>query len=122
MSIIEKQSTLGKSIVDINTNVVKSIATLQRENIEKYIETNQEFGKKLPEVTDISSFFSLQREYGETLWNNAKNAVESHNGVVRSAFEETRDAIKVAFTTEQVEASEEAEVATKATAKTKEAA
>ncbi len=122
MSIIEKQTKLGKSIVDINTNVVKSIATQQRENIEKYIETNQEFSKKLPEVTDISSFFSLQREYGETLWNNAKDAVESHNGLVRNAFEETRDAIKVAFSSEEQEVSEEAEVAPKAKAKTKEAA
>ncbi len=97
MSIIEKQTTLGRSIIGINTNTVKELVTLQRENIETYFATNQTFSEKLPEVTDLSTFVALQREYGETLWSNAKTAVETHNGIVRHAFEEARDAVKVAF-------------------------
>ncbi|MFP6809188.1 MAG: phasin family protein [Pseudomonadales bacterium] len=121
MSIIEKQSTLGRSIVEINTNTVKELATLQRENIEQYFQTNQEFGQKLPEVTDIATFVSLQREYGETLWNNAKTAVKTHNGIVQSAFNETREAITLAFSAEQTadDAEKPAKAKTKAASKAK---
>jgi hypothetical protein len=100
MSIIEKQTTLGRSIADINTNIFKELVSLQRENIETYFATNQTFSEKLPEVTDISTFVALQREYGEALWNNAKTAVEAQNGIVRHAFEDARDAVKVAFNSE----------------------
>jgi hypothetical protein len=100
MSIIEKQTTLGRSIADINTSIFKELVSLQRENIETYFATNQSFSEKLPEVTDISTFVALQREYGEALWNNAKTAVEAQNGIVRHAFEDARDAVKTAFTSE----------------------
>ena len=100
MSIIEKQTALGRSIADINTNIFKEMVSLQRENIETYFATNQSFSEKLPEVTDISTFVALQREYGEALWNNAKAAVEAQNGIVRHAFEDTRDAVQTAFSSE----------------------
>lgn len=100
MNIIEKQAELGRSILEINTSTFKELASLQRQNIEKYFETNRAFGEKLPEVRDISSFVSLQREYGETLWNNAREAVETQSGIVRGAFEETRSALQKAFTGE----------------------
>ena len=103
MSIIERQTELGRSIVEINTNTLKEWATLQRENIEKYFSTNRTYGAKLPEVNDLSSFVSLQREYTETLWSNVREAVETQNGIVRSAFEATREALTKAFTTEQAE-------------------
>ena len=103
MSIIERQTELGRSIVEINTNTLKEWATLQRENIEKYFSTNRTYGAKLPEVSDLSSFVSLQREYSETLWSNVREAVETQNGIVRSAFEATREALTKAFTTEQAE-------------------
>lgn len=100
MSIIEKQTALGRSIADINSNILKELVSLQRENIETYFATNQTFSEKLPEVTDISTFVALQREYGEALWNNAKTAAETQNGIVRHAFEDARDAVKIAFSTE----------------------
>ena len=100
MSVIEKQTALGRSIADINTNIFKELVSLQRENIETYFATNQTFIEKLPEVTDISTFVALQREYGEALWNNAKTAVEAQNGIVRHAFEDTRDAVQTAYSSE----------------------
>ncbi len=119
MSIIERQTELGRSIVEINTNTLTGLATLQRENIEKYFATNRTFGEKLPEVNDIASFVSLQREYNETLWNNVREAVEAQTGIVRGAFEETREALTKAFTTEQAEevVTEKPEAKAKAKAK-----
>ena len=110
MSIIGKQTQLGRSILEINSKTIKELFTLQRQNIETYFATNQTFGEKLPEVTDVPTFVSLQREYGEALWSNAKTAVETHGGIVRHAFEETRDAVKVAFGTEVPTISEPVEV------------
>ena len=102
MSIIERQTELGRSIFEINTNIVKELVTLQRENFDKYFSTNRSYGEKLPEVKDVSDFVSLQREYGETLWNNVRESVEAHSGIVRGAFDETRQAFTKAYSTEEV--------------------
>jgi hypothetical protein len=99
MNVIEKQSKLGKDIFEINTNTLKELASLQKDNIEKYFDANRAYGEKLPEVKDVTSFVSLQREYTEGIWNGVKDAVSAHTGIVRGAFEETRHAFEEAYTT-----------------------
>jgi hypothetical protein len=118
MNVIEKQAELTKSLYAINSSALKDFATLQQENLQKYIETNRSFGEKLPEVTDISSFVELQREYGATLWSNVKDSFEHQNELFRSAMEDTRDAVKHAFTTEEI-AEEQPKVKAKAKTKAK---
>lgn len=103
MNIIEKQAELGKSLFEINRNTLTEIAELTRKNIEQYVETNRAFGEKLPEVREVGTFMSLQREYGETLWNNAREAMEAQNGILQHAFTETRDAFQTAFQAEEAE-------------------
>ena len=115
MNMMEKQAELGKSLYEINTSTLSEMAELSRKNIEQYFEVNRSFGEKLPEVREIGSFMSLQREYGETLWNNAREAMESQNAILQHAFTETRDAFQSAFTTE--EAKEAPKKAAKKTAK-----
>jgi len=99
MNFMEKQAELGKSLYEINTSTMSHMFELSRKNIEQYVETNRAFGEKLPEVREISAFFNLQREYGETLWNNARVAVEAQNELLTGAFNDTREAITTAFTT-----------------------
>ena len=106
MNVIEKQTELTKSLYNINSGALKEFTSQQKANVEKYIETNKSFGERLPEVRDISGFLTLQREYGESLWANAKSAFETQNELVKTTFEETRDAFKLAMTTGEV--SEEA--------------
>ena len=103
MNIIEKQTSLGKSLYEINTSTIKEIAELQRENISTYFNTNREFAKRLPEITSFTDFMGLQKEYNETLWNNARGAVEAQTAIVKEAFSGTRDAVKLAFTAEEAE-------------------
>ena len=100
MNIIERQRELGKSLYDINVNALKEFAALQRENIEQYLETNRAFGEKLPAVKDVSGFVELQREYGASLWSNVKHSFENQNELFRTAIEETREALKQAFSTQ----------------------
>ncbi len=97
MNIIEKQTVLGKALYEINSQAVNESVELSRRNIEQYVEVNRAFAERLPEVREVGSFISLQREYGETLWNNAKEAMESQNAIVQSAMEEAREALTTAY-------------------------
>ena len=122
MNVIEKQTELTKSLFNINSGALKEFTSQQKANAERYLETNKSFGERLPEVRDISAFLTLQREYGESLWANAKSALETQNELVKTTFEETRDAFKLAMTTGEVseEAAEgEAEAVPAKKAKTK---
>ena len=101
MNIIERQTELGRSLFEINQNAIRSLAEVQRENFEKYIATNREFGEKLPEIREVTDFVSLQREYGETLWNNAREAMETQGEILKSAFDNSREVLETAFRTDE---------------------
>ena len=118
MNMMEKQAELGKSLYEINTHIMSEMAELSRKNIEQYFEVNRSFGEKMTEIREVSDFMNMQREYGETLWNNAREAMESQNALLQTAFNDTRDALQTAFT---MEAAEEAKPKAKAK-KTAEAA
>ena len=117
MNMIEKQAKLGRELYEINSNVMSEMFELGRKNVEQYFAVNRTFGEKLPEVREISTFFELQREYGETLWNNARNAVEAQGAILGEAFNDTREAVQSAFTVET-----KSEAAKKPAKKTKAAA
>ena len=119
MNIIEKQTELGKSLYEINTSTMKEYFTMQRANFEKYVEVNREFGSRLPEIKDITSVVELQREYTETMWSQAKEAVEAQTELLKGAFVETRDALKTAYTFDEAGNETAAKPKTKAKAKPK---
>ena len=100
MSIIEKQTELGKSLYEINSSTMKEYFELQRESFDKYVEMNREFGAKLPEIKDLGSAIELQKEYNETLWAHTKSSFEAQSELLKGAFGSTRDAFKEAYTFE----------------------
>jgi len=120
MSILKRQTTLGKSLYEINTNTVKELVSLQRDNVQQYFDVNKDFGSRISEIKGVTSFVNLQKEYNQTLWNNAKGAVVAQNEIVKGAFVETQDAVKLAFVpvTESTETAAE-EVAEEAPVKAK---
>jgi predicted metal-binding protein len=61
---------------------------------------NSTFGKRLPEVTDISTFVELQREYGSTLWENTKEATQNQTEIMKSALTEAGEAVRKVFNTD----------------------
>ena len=101
MNIVEKQVELTKSLYEINTETLRALAEFERENVEKYFAMNREFGERLPEIREINSFMDLQREYGETLWNATREAVEGRTEILTKAFESSRTALETAFTAEE---------------------
>lgn len=100
MNIIQKQADFGRTIFEINQNAISELVKVGQENIQKYVELNSTFGKRLPEVRDVTSFVELQKEYGETLWADIKSATQTQAGIYKSAIEETGAAVRKVFTTE----------------------
>lgn len=111
MSILKRQTVLGKSLYEINTNTVKELVNLQKDNVQNYFSVNKDFGARISEIKDVTSFVNFQKEYNQTLWNNAKGAVEAQNEIVKDAFSDTRNAVKLAF----VQETEATETATETT-------
>ncbi|MFT7547907.1 MAG: hypothetical protein ACI9VI_001748 [Candidatus Azotimanducaceae bacterium] len=117
MNMLERQVKLGKSLYEINTNVVQELYSLQQKNIDTYIETNREFGSHISEINDMHSAIELQRDYNATLWNNAKVAFKAQNKLISSALSNTRVALKFAYSPAETKVIESAKQ--KVIAKTK---
>ncbi|MFN3239805.1 MAG: phasin family protein [Pseudomonadales bacterium] len=100
MNIVEKQVEMGRALFEINQNTFQELARTQQDNFKKYLELNSDFSKRLPEVKDISSFVELQREYNETLWTGIKDSTRGQVDVLKSAVEESGEAVRKAFTAE----------------------
>lgn len=104
MNMFEKQAELGRKLFEINMNAVSELIKTQQEGMKTYLESNTEYGKKLPEINDLSSAMELSREYNETIWSNFREATEAQASIVRGAFEEAGEAMRTSFTAEDTSA------------------
>jgi hypothetical protein len=102
MNIIQKQADFGRTLFEINQNAMQEMVRTQQENIQKYFDMNTSFGQRLPEIRDAATFMELQREYGATLWTNIKESTQSQASILKSAAEETGEAVRKVFTAETV--------------------
>lgn len=100
MNLFERQAQLSQSMFDINSSTIKSLVEHGQSQIKKYVETNQQFGNKLPEVRDLSTLISLQREYSEAIVSNIRSSVEEQTTTMKDAFSQSRKALEAAFATE----------------------
>ncbi|MEM6708070.1 MAG: phasin family protein [Pseudomonadota bacterium] len=96
--MIDRQMKLGRELVELNTSTARRLFEVQTQGVRQYFETNEEFAKRLPEVRDVTSFIELQREYGQTLWNDAQHSFRENGSVIREAVEHTGKALRAAFT------------------------
>ena len=111
MSRMEKGMQLGRELFDLNNNTWVKIAELSAENFKKYLELNQSYVEKLPEVRDVSTFVELQRDYGQNLWEGVQSDLKARGDIVREAVENTGGLVRGVFN-----ADGEEEVATEAEA------
>jgi hypothetical protein len=114
MNPFEKQLEMGRELMELNTQWFQKITEFDTTNFQKYVEMNQEFAARLPEVKDVQSFSELQREYGETLWSATQNAFQARGELIREAAEANGEVVKTAFTAEVPELTAEKKVAKKA--------
>ena len=77
MNPFEKQLQLGRELFELNASSAwRQMVELDADSFRTMVETNQSFFARLPEVKDLPGFVSLQREYGETVWNGAQEALK----------------------------------------------
>ena len=119
MSIADRQNELGKHLFQINANTLRGIGELQRDSVEKYFELNAAYWEKLADVTDLSGFVELQREFNEEMWNGVKESTQTQADLFKDALEDTGGAFRAAFSTEEEEAEAEDIVAAKSEQKRK---
>jgi hypothetical protein len=86
MNMIEKQVEFGKKMFEINQNTFQAMVS------------HQQFGQKLPEVKDVTSFMELQKDYGQSLWGGVKESTKTQVEILKSSFEETSTVVTSVFT------------------------
>jgi len=111
MSRMEKGMKLGQELFDLNNTTWSRIAELSAENFKKYLELNQSYAQKLPEVRDVSTFVELQRDYGQNLWEGVQSDLKARGEIVREAVENTGGLVREVFNSETEEAAPEAAAA-----------
>ena len=104
---LENAGKLGRQLFDLNNNTMVKFVELSADNFKKYMELNQNYVAKLPEVNDVSSFVELQREYGQNLWEGVQADVRARGELVREAVEQTGSLVRGTFQDAAEEAAEE---------------
>ncbi len=97
MNPFEKQLEVGRELMELNAQWFKKIAEFDVQNVQKYVELNQTFAQRLPEVKDVETFMGLQREYGETLWNGAQEVLRERGEMVREVATANAEVLKSAY-------------------------
>lgn len=97
MNAFEKTARVGRELFQINTGTVRKITELSAENFRRYMELNQTYLQKLPEVREVSSFVELQREYGENLWKGMQEDLKARGEILREAVKDTGSVFRSAF-------------------------
>lgn len=103
MNPIEQQMKLGRDLMELNSDWFRKLAEFDSKSFSDYIQFNQDFAGRLPEVKDIQGFVDLQREYGEQLWNGAQETLKTRGEMLRDAFNANNETIRKAFSPEAEE-------------------
>ncbi len=93
----ENAGKLGRQLFELNNDTMAKFVELSADNFKKYLELNQNYVAKLPEVSDVSSFVELQREYGQNLWEGVQADVRARGELVREAVEQTGSLVRGTF-------------------------
>lgn len=101
---MENATKLGRQLFELNNEIMVKFVELSSENFKKYLELNESYVSKLPEVSDLSSFVELQREYGQNLWEGVQADLRARGEIVREAVEQTGSLVRGTFSAEEAPA------------------
>ena len=97
MNPFEKQLQLGRELFELNAAALRQMVELDADSFRTMVETNQSFFARLPEVKDLPGLVSLQREYGETVWNGAQEALKARGDILRESMGKAGELVRGAF-------------------------
>ena len=101
---MENAGKLGRKLFDLNNETMVKFVDLSADNFKKYLELNQNYVAKLPEVNDVSSFVELQREYGQNLWEGVQADMRARGELVREVVQQSGSLVRGTFEDEAPEA------------------
>ena len=104
MNPFEQQMKLGRELMELNSEWFRKLAEFDSRNFNDYVQFNQDFAGKLPEVKDIQGFIELQREYGEQLWTNTQEAMQARGEMLRDAMTANGETLRKVFSPEEEKA------------------
>ena len=104
MNPFEQQMKLGRELMELNSEWFRKLAEFDSRNFNDYVQFNQDFAGKLPEVKDVQGFMELQREYGEQLWTNTQEAMQARGEMLRDAMTANGETLRKAFSPEEEKA------------------
>ena len=116
MNPFEQQMKLGRDLMELNSEWFRKLAEFDSRNFNDYVQFNQDFAGRLPEVKDIGGFVDLQREYGEQLWNSTQETMKVRGEMLRDAFNAGNETIRKAFSPEAEEKPQAKRSSTKSSA------
>ena len=93
MSKFEKPLQAGKDLIEINRNTMKEIVAIQVGGVRRYVETNQQFFRKVPSFRSLRAVIDAQRDYSMTLVSGAREDLQAGSEVVREAFQDAREVV-----------------------------
>lgn len=97
---LRNSAKLGRDLFEMNNSAMIKIIELSTENFKKYLELNQNYVAKLPEVRDLGSFVELQRDYGQNLWEGVQADLKARGEIVRETVEQTGQLVRGVFSAE----------------------
>jgi hypothetical protein len=95
---MENVAKLSRQLFELNNSMIVKFVDLSSDNFKKYLELNESYVSKLPEVSDLSSFVELQREYGQNLWEGVQADLRARGEIVRETVEQTGSLVRGTFT------------------------
>ncbi|MGE0622706.1 MAG: phasin family protein [Pseudomonadales bacterium] len=98
---MENVAKLTRQLFELNNSTIVKFVDLSSENFKKYLELNESYVSKLPEVSDLSSFVELQREYGQNLWEGVQADLRARGEIVREAVEQTGSLVRGTFSADE---------------------
>ncbi len=108
MNPLEKQLQIGRELFELNATAWRRMVELDADSFRTFVETHQSFFSRLPEVKDLPSLVTLQREYGETVWNGAQSAVQARGEIMRESLGKAGELVRGAFDQSTDETTEQA--------------
>ena len=98
---MENAAKLSRKLFELNNETMVKFVELSSDNFKKYLELNETYVSKLPEVSDLSSFVELQREYGQNLWEGLQSDLRARGEIVREAVEQTGSLVRGTFSADE---------------------
>ena len=95
--------TLGRDLFALNVESMRKAMDLNTESWRKFMAMNEETMKKARTLKDYSGWMELQRNYGQSMWEDAQDWMRAQNELNQAAYTEASSMVREAYAPEAPE-------------------